>query len=65
MADKDEKRFHDIDLVANGPLGHNTDLFIDGKLIRGVRRIDLRVEANDVNVITIELIAGSLNGVQR
>ena len=56
-----EPKFHDFRIVSREPHGHNAEIWLDGQKLKGVRSYSVSVEMNDVNVLRVEFIAGSIN----
>lgn len=56
-----EPKFHDFRIVNREPHGHNAEIWLDGQKLKGVRSYSVSVEMNDVNVLRVEFIAGSIN----
>lgn len=57
----DEKRHHDFRVISPEAHGRRGEVWMDGKKLKGVKRFSVYSGVDELNIITIELIAGSLN----
>lgn len=54
-------RYHDFRVIAKGPTGKYTRVFLDDEELRGVMCVDIKSDASGVNEITITFIAQTIN----
>jgi len=44
-----------LQVIAPTILGHDAKILIEGQEVRGIRRVDLTIEANQINTATLEV----------
>ena len=55
------KGWHTFEVINKTPLGRGAEVYMDGQLLYGVRRVKTKIDVDGVNIVTITFYAGSLN----